>query len=326
MSIKTRFANKHLGWRIVVTFLLVLAMTACDISPDAVGQDETPLPLTSTPAAEPIGSVDVLSLPDGSTLSFPRQPAGDGVVMEALAEGPLSLVDGCLRLRLADYPDSGYLVVWPAAVSLQVSEDGAITVLDSAGQVIGRAGETIRLGGGAMEDPAALGFWDAQIEGMPIAACPGPYWIAGQTYPLESLEPEAPPADIVHLGMPWSDFSLHFDPQVWEVTAFREDRPELQALTHQSLSGGCRLTPNVPVGLGDGWTSLDGDIVLGQLSLHTKRFFENGKLRFAVYYGFLGSPMEGAVEVHFDFVGEACLEAAEELFASTEVILPQPEE
>lgn len=125
---------------------------------------------------------------------------------------------------------------------------------------------------------------------------------------LETVQPETPPVDIVHLGMPWSDFSLRFDPHLWEITAFRQDQPELQSLTHQALSGG--------------WTSLDGDTVLGQLTLHSKRFFENGELRFVVYSGFLGSPMEGAVEVHFAFDGQACLQAAEALFTSTEVILP----
>ena len=322
MSIKTPTNHKHLGWMVAIPCLLILAITACSPSPDASNQNVTPAPPTRTPAAQPKGTVDVLTLPGGGSLSFPRQPAGDGSVMEALAEGPLSLVEGCLRLGLADDPQGGFLVVWPAAVSLQVSEDGAITVLDGAGQVIGRAGETIRLGGGAMEDPSALAFWDAQIEGMPLPACPGPYWIAGQTYPLETVQSETPPADVVHLGMPWSDFSLRFDPQVWEITAFDENRPELQALTHQTLSGGCRLTPNVPVGLGDAWTSQDGETLLGGLTLHTKRFFENGELRFVVYSGFLGSPMEGAVEVHFDFAGEVCLEAAESLFAATEVLLP----
>jgi hypothetical protein len=32
--------------------------------------------------------------------------------------------------------------------------------------------------------------------------------------------------------------------------------------------------------------------------------------------------MEGVVEVHFDFDGEACLQAAEALFTATEVVLP----
>lgn len=279
--------------------------------------------LAGSDSAEQQGRVMWVFLPDYyGSLGFPRQPAGDGSMMEALAEGPLSLVDRCLRIGLADSPDDGFLVLWPASVSLLVDQNGVIEVLDSQGRVVGRVGETIRLGGGAVEDPAGQVFWDERIPGMPIDGCPGPYWVAGQTYPLSTFDYDQPPADLVHLGTPWSDFSLRFDPQVWEITAFREELPELQTLTHQTLAGGCRITPNVPVGMGDGWTSLDGQVVVGQMTLHTRRFYENGALRFVVYSGFLASPMEGAVEVHFEFDGEACLAAAEALFADTDVILP----
>lgn len=281
-----------------------------------------PLLLDGSEGTEQQGQVRWIFLPEGNSLGFPIQPAGDGSMMEALAEGPLSLVDRCLRIGLADSPGDGFLVLWPASVSLLVAQNGVIEVLDSQGWVVGRVGETIRLGGGAVEDPAGIVFWDERIPGMPIEGCHGPYWVAGQTYPLSAFDYEQPPADLVHLGTSWSDFSLRFDPQVWEITAFREELPELQALTHQTLAGGCRITPNVPVGLGDGWTTEDGQVVVGQMTLHTKHFFENGTLRFAAYYGFLGSPMEGAVEVHFDFDGEACLAAAEVLFAEAEVVLP----
>ena len=281
-----------------------------------------PLLISGSDNPEQQGRVMWVFLPDYGSLAFPRQPAGDGARMEALVEGKLMRVEGCLRIGLADTPDESFLVLWPASVSLLVAPDGRIEVLDSDGRVVGRVGETIRLGGGAMEDPASVGFWHAQISYMPIMGCPGPYWVAGQTYPLDTLEVETPPADTAHLGTAWSDFSLRFDPLVWEITAFRADMPELQALTHQSLAGGCRITPNIPVGLGDAWTYLDGDAVFGQLTLHARRFYENGELGFVVYSGFLVFPMEGAVEVHFEENAEACLAAAEALFAGAEVILP----
>ena len=142
---------------------------------------------SSSPAQQ--GRVMWIFLPDWGSLAFPRQPAGDGGVMEALVEGSLMREEGCLRIGMENDPDGSFLVLWPATASLLVAPDGLIEVLDSEGRVVGRVGETIRLGGGAMEDPASVVFWDAQIDGMPIMVCPGPYWVAGQTYPLDTLEP-----------------------------------------------------------------------------------------------------------------------------------------
>jgi len=45
-------------------------------------------------------------------------------------------------------------------------------------------------------------------------------------------------------------------------------------------------------------------------------------LKFAAYYGFLGNLHDGAVEVHFQANPEGCIAAAEELFASVEVLRP----
>jgi hypothetical protein len=130
-----------------------------------------------------------------------------------------------------------------------------------------------------------------------------------------------PPDSVAHLGTSWSDFSLSFDPTQWEIIPFQPDWPGLDALAHHSLTG-CRITPNIPVGLGDEWTSEDGSIDLGGRQFQVKRFFQNGELKFAVYFGFINQPYEGAVEVHFTTDPEACLQAAATLFAATEVTLP----
>ncbi len=298
---------------LILVFTLLLA--ACQVGPAATPE---------TPAGIQAGNVEVIVLPDGNSLYFPRQPVSDGAVMEALAEGPLSLVEGCLRIGMPDDADPGFLVLWPALSSLRVTDSGVIEVLDRNGQSVGRVGERMRLGGGAMESQEAMNRWDEMIAGLPIAGCPGPYWIAGALYPLAAVEPDEPKADVVRLGTPWADFSLRFDPTQWDITAFRDDMPDLQSLTHQTLAGGCRITPNIPVGLGEDWMTEDGQVTLGQLALQTRKFYQNGELKFVAYYGFLGSNQEGAVEVHFEDNAEACLQAAEALFATTQVTLPTP--
>jgi hypothetical protein len=130
-----------------------------------------------------------------------------------------------------------------------------------------------------------------------------------------------PPDSFAHLGTSWSDFSLSFDPTQWDIIPFQPYWHGLDALAHRSLTG-CRITPNIPVGLGDEWTTEDGSIDLGGRQFHVKRFFQSGELKFAVYFGFINQPNEGAVEVHFTTDSEACLQAADALFAATEVILP----
>ena len=130
-----------------------------------------------------------------------------------------------------------------------------------------------------------------------------------------------PTSDVVHLGVPWADFSLRFDPLQWDISAFDDDLPDLQSLTHRTLAG-CRISPNLPVGLGEDWTIEVEQITLGQLSLEARYFYQSGALIFVGYYNFLNPYGDGAVEVHFIDHSEACLEAAEALLAATEVILP----
>ena len=138
--------------------------------------------------------------------------------------------------------------------------------------------------------------------------------------PSPSITDE-PPTRFAHLGTPWSDFSLQFDPTQWEIIPFSNELVGLDSLAHRSFTG-CRITPNIPVGLSNEWTSKDGGIDLGERQLHVKRFFQSGEIKFVVYFGFIAQPYEGAVEVHFTTDPTACLQAAEVLFAATEVILP----
>jgi len=145
--------------------------------------------------------------------------------------------------------------------------------------------------------------------------------LPSETIPTDIVPTTAAPSDVVHVGLPWADFSLRFDPLQWEISAFDDGRPDLQALTHKALTG-CRITPNVPVGLGEGWTIEVKQVMLGQLELQARFFYKNGALKFVGYYNFLNPHGDGAVEVHFVDNDDACIQAAEALFAATEVILP----
>lgn len=163
---------KHLA--IFSTVLLsVLAFIAC--------QSTTTTDMSSNREA---GTVENVRLNDGSRLYFPRQPESDGAEMEALLEGLLVLKDGCLRAVTSGYEEAGFLILWPSETVLHIAEGGIVEVHDDSNQVIGRVGDPIRIGGGAMEGESSMAMWEAQINNLPIEGCPGPYWVAAALYPL----------------------------------------------------------------------------------------------------------------------------------------------
>lgn len=145
--------------------------------------------------------------------------------------------------------------------------------------------------------------------------------LPSETVPTDIVPSTTALPDIVHLGMPWADFSLRFDPLQWEISAFDERQPDLQALTHRTLTN-CRIIPSIPVGLGEDWTIEKQQITLGQLQLEARSFHQRGILKFVGYYNFLSPHGDGAVEVHFADDGNTCIQAAEALFARTVIILP----
>ena len=92
--------------------------------------------------------------------------------------------------------------------------------------------------------------------------------------PTQMVPSATSPSDVVHLGMAWADFSLRFDPGQWEISAFDYHWPGLQSLSHRTLAG-CRITPNNPVGFGEGWRIEVTWIKPGQLELKIKSFYQS---------------------------------------------------
>lgn len=178
---------KHLAFLLMV-LILILAAAAC--------QTANP---TDVERGSEQGKVEYQILNDGSALHFPRQPTTDGEQMQALLEGQLVLENGCLRVVTDEYKESGFLILWPSDAEVRTTVDGVVEVLDSSGQIAGRVDASISISGGAMENESVMVFWESQIDGLPIEGCPGPYWVAGELYPLaevlatETAQPLATP-------------------------------------------------------------------------------------------------------------------------------------
>lgn len=138
------------------------------------------------PASNRGAVVEALS-PAGATVWLPLQPPTN-MAMAALMQGSLRLVDGCLRVA-AEGDEQSFLVIWPNDTRLEFQGETA-ALLNGEGQLVARAGDAIRLGGGADESAGAGERLAELIPGMPIPGCPGPYWIAA---PLETAAQQAVP-------------------------------------------------------------------------------------------------------------------------------------
>ncbi|CEG13800.1 hypothetical protein MSIBF_A510005 [groundwater metagenome] len=77
------------------------------------------------------------------------------------------------------YSESKYLIIWPYGFSLKTNKEGAIQVIDDAGQPVVHVGDKIGFGGG--ECAGCTGEDIAKISAqLPNDRCPGPYWIVGE--------------------------------------------------------------------------------------------------------------------------------------------------
>lgn len=155
---------------------------------------------------------------DDRIIYLPVQPPS-GAGMAALNEGTLVEVDGCLRIDDGHYT-GGWLVLWPFGSDIRVA-DNRIEVINEDGKPVGRVGEWMRAGGGAVENSRGMAGIDEMIPGMPIDGCPGPYWVAA---PMETMDEQSVP-DIYF--QPFSD-----DDQIlaWFVNQSRPS-PETEVLS-----------------------------------------------------------------------------------------------
>ncbi len=151
--------------------------------PETVSVEQ--MEVTQRQPASNQGAVIEAVSPGGMRVALPVQPPSNAS-MAALMQGSLHLVDGCLRVSsAADEP--GFLVLWPNDTEIQFAGE-TVELLNSQGEIVARAGEPIRLGGGADESPTAGERLAEMIPGMPLPGCPGPYWFAA---PLETMAQQA---------------------------------------------------------------------------------------------------------------------------------------
>ncbi len=113
--------------------------------------------------------------PDGQTIYFPHQ-APSLVYHQVAFSGRLVLDDsGCLRLQPAHDGEAAPLVIWPHDYHLRPAEsngaDNGIEILDGRNSIVASTLETDIVSWGGAETTTFSG------PGMPIDACPGPYWL-----------------------------------------------------------------------------------------------------------------------------------------------------
>ena len=134
------------------TAALLLMATSCGSSPDRA--------LTSRMA-------DLR----GSYVFLARTTPAE-VHMDALLTDRLVVDEaGCLRVAGGDR----HTIIWPHGASLRET-DSEVRVVDTAGNVIARVGERVRLGGGEVEDLPADVLSVPNTEAA-RSACPGRYWL-----------------------------------------------------------------------------------------------------------------------------------------------------
>ncbi len=112
---------------------------------------------------------------------FPKQPPTNTYWM-AEFHGELVLDDeGCLRIE--EPPGHTDTVpIWPAGFELDAS-GGEVSVLDEEGRVVGRVGEPIEMGGGALPSRGSSATAHSTLEDETMVRelferCPGSYWLA----------------------------------------------------------------------------------------------------------------------------------------------------
>ncbi len=109
---------------------------------------------------------------------FPTVPIGDDYPA-ALIEGTLEVRSGCV---FVSRPEDRWLLLWPEGYTATFAND-RLEVMNGGGDVVGREGEIIRLGGGEgrpieMGGKTAAEDWASRLTGSEIPErCGDLYWL-----------------------------------------------------------------------------------------------------------------------------------------------------
>lgn len=166
--------NNSTGVLMFFMLLLFLISGCSDSMVVSISTPTDPEPISED--AEISATVDIctpLNIPD---IAFPRQEPveGERATMEAELVGDLVLSEGCLRIESL-YGNESYIPVWPPEFTV-VLENNIPVILDGDGQLVGRVGEEIYMGGGEAYESALPACVHQQ---MP-PTCSGKYWIVGE--------------------------------------------------------------------------------------------------------------------------------------------------
>ena len=163
--------NKKLKLIVWLT-LLVASLVGCTAPAGSSPQTSTPT-IRSVSTYEPLGDDIPLAVTPDPTVHFPQLRTRGEPFMEALLQGKLAVIEGCLRVTGSG---SSHLVIWQPDFLVNNNE-GVIEILDRSGEVVARVGEEIRIGGG--EVPLTEKLKQLLREPLP-EQCRGPYWSMGE--------------------------------------------------------------------------------------------------------------------------------------------------
>jgi heat shock protein HslJ len=144
--------------------------------------------------------------------------------MMALYVGPLTMVDGCLRLGCCETDE---LVVWPPDFEATIEND-TIRVRYDDQDVEVRLGQVVRLGGGEVK---SIDAFDEDTRQQVPSGCSGPYWLASSISPVEA-------PDLA--GTEWVLTSLNGESLIegTEITLFFEETFLGGSMTCNGYGGG----------------------------------------------------------------------------------------
>ena len=99
-----------------------------------------------------------------------KEPDSSYIYPSALSEGKLVLYKNSLRLK--HFWGTSDLLIWPYGYSLRI-EGKELQVIDNYGQLVGRLGDKIKVGGGEVPSEIIEKYIGQELPDD----CEGPYWL-----------------------------------------------------------------------------------------------------------------------------------------------------